>query len=235
MNPLVLVIEDDQKIADLVRLYLEKENYRVLTCSDGQEGLELALKTKPSLLILDRMLPGLEGLDVLRQLRVKISIPVIILSAKSDEIEKVVGLELGADDYVSKPFSPKELIARVKSVLRRVPSLSQEKIEAALIQVRGLSLSPEKMCVELDGELLALSSLEFKLLYLLASHAGRVYSRDQLLTEIYDSTHHLVYDRTIDAHIKNLRRKLKESPKKPRFIASVFGVGYKFLEHETQS
>lgn len=238
MNPLILVIEDDVKIAELVRLYLEKEGYRVLVSHDGQEGLELALKAKPKLLILDRMLPNLEGLEVLKQLRSQTSLPVIILSAKSDEVEKVVGLELGADDYVSKPFSPKELVARVKTVLRRTKqneNSTPNTVADEVIEIEGLYLDPSKMRVELDRNEVALSSIEFKLLHFFASHPGRVYTRDQLMSEIYQSSQNLVYDRTIDAHVKNLRKKLKENAKKPRFIASVFGVGYKFLEYETHT
>ena len=232
MNSLILVIEDDEKIADLVRLYLEKEGYRVLMATDGQEGLELALKTRPELLILDRMLPSLEGLEILKQLRAQVSLPVIVLSAKSDEFEKVLGLELGADDYVSKPFSPKELVARVKTVLRR--SKAVLTTEERVVELQGLQIDPSKMRVELEGQVLSLSSLEFRLLYFLASHAGRVYTREQLLLELYGSQA-LVFDRTVDAHVKNLRKKLRENSKKPRFIASVFGVGYKFLDHETDA
>ncbi len=233
MNPLILIVEDDVKIADLVRLYLEKEGYRVLCSSDGQEGLELALKVKPQLLILDRMLPSLEGLELLKQLRAQASLPVILLSAKSDEFEKVLGLELGADDYISKPFSPNELVARVKTVLRRSKPLStNEESETQVLEVEGLRIDPQRMQVTLEGQELPLSSLEFRLLRLLAAHPGRVYTRDQLITELYASSQNLVYDRTIDAHVKNLRKKLKENSKKPRFIASVFGVGYKFLDHE---
>lgn len=237
MTPLILVIEDDIKIADLVRLYLEREGYRVLVSNDGKEGLELALRIKPQLLILDRMLPSMEGLEILKQLRAHSSLAVIVLSAKSDEIEKVVGLELGADDYVSKPFSPKELMARVKSVLRRVKGggMGQSDRGDAEIQKGDLRLDQNKMLVELEGEAVPLSSMEFKLLFFLASHAGRVYTRDQLLSEVYESSHNLVYDRTIDAHVKNIRKKLKEDSKNPRFIASVFGVGYKFIEHENNT
>lgn len=237
MNPLILIIEDDTKIADLVRLYLERDGYRVLVSHDGKEGLELALKAKPQLLILDRMLPSMEGLEILKQLRAHSSLAVIVLSAKSDEIEKVVGLELGADDYVSKPFSPKELMARVKTVLRRMkPNGSAEASTGeTMIRSGDLLLDHNKMLVELDEKEEQLSSMEFKLLFFLASHAGRVYTRDQLLSEVYASSQNLVYDRTIDAHVKNIRKKLKEDSKKPRFIASVFGVGYKFLEHENNA
>lgn len=234
MNGPILIIEDDAKIADLVRLYLEKEGYRVLTSDNGREGLELALKVKPSLLILDRMLPELEGLEILKRLRAQASLPVIVLSAKSDEFERVLGLELGADDYVSKPFSPKELVARVKTVLRRTQNQSEPEAEKRPLSIEGLSVDPLKMRVELDGSEVKLSSLEFRLLWILASHPGRVYTRDQLLSELYGSQA-VVFDRTVDAHVKNLRKKLKDPSKNPRFIASLFGVGYKFIDHETHA
>lgn len=223
----ILIIEDDLKIAELMQLYLEKEEFRTVHSLTGTEGLELALKIHPDLVILDRMLPEMEGLEVLRQLRTKYSTPVLIVSAKSDEIEKVIGLEVGADDYLSKPFSPKELVARVKAILRR--SGAQERTGQETLRLQDLILDPEKMSVQQNGKTVALSALEFKLLYTLARHPGRVYSREQLMQEVYESAS-LVFDRTVDAHVKNVRKKLKDDPKKPRYIASVFGVGYKLLE-----
>lgn len=227
MQKTILIIEDDLKIAELMQLYLEKEEFRTVHSLTGTEGLELALKIHPDLVILDRMLPEMEGLEVLRQLRTKYSTPVLIVSAKSDEIEKVIGLEVGADDYLSKPFSPKELVARVKAILRR--SQPAERTGLEILRFQDLVLDPEKMSVQQNGKTVALSALEFKLLYALARHPGRVYSREQLMQEVYESAS-LVFDRTVDAHIKNVRKKLKDDPKKPRYIASVFGVGYKLLE-----
>lgn len=227
MTKTILIIEDDLKIAELMQLYLEKEEFRTVHSLTGTEGLELALKIHPDLVILDRMLPEMEGLEVLRQLRTKYSTPVLIVSAKSDEIEKVIGLEVGADDYLSKPFSPKELVARVKAILRR--SGTQERSGQETLRLQDLILDPEKMSVQQNGKTVALSALEFKLLYTLARHPGRVYSREQLMQEVYESAS-LVFDRTVDAHVKNVRKKLKDDPKKPRYIASVFGVGYKLLE-----
>jgi DNA-binding response OmpR family regulator len=222
----ILIIEDDPKISDLLKLYCEQEGYRAISSETGPSGLELARQVNPDLILLDRMLPGMEGLDVLRQLRQTHQTPVLILSAKSDEIERVVGLELGADDYISKPFSPKEVMARIKAVLRRGQSINRKD---SPISIGELEMNAEKMTVTLDHKSIALSVLEFKLLHLLASNPGRVYSRDQLMDSLYDSKG-LVYDRTIDAHIKNLRKKLGDKPKTPRFIESVFGVGYKFKE-----
>lgn len=222
----ILIIEDDTKIADLIELYLLKEEYRVLKSENGKEGLELAVQIKPALIILDRMLPEMEGLEVLRKLRAKFEIPVLILSAKSDEIERILGLEMGADDYLSKPFSPKELTARVKAILRRQ---SCPEGEQSAIELNGLTLDPEKMTTQFNGKNIDLSVLEFKLLHTLMKHPGRVFSREQLMSELYNSQA-LVFDRTIDAHVKNLRKKLKDDPKKPKYIESVFGAGYKFAE-----
>ncbi|MFT7183759.1 MAG: two-component system alkaline phosphatase synthesis response regulator PhoP [Oceanicoccus sp.] len=222
----VLIIEDDQKITELLKLYCEQEGYRAITSETGPDGLQLAQEANPDVILLDRMLPGMEGLDILRELRKTHQTPVLILSAKSDEIERVVGLELGADDYISKPFSPKEVMARIKAILRR--SQSVQEIQSSIHEGK-LEINPEKMSVKLDGETLTLSALEFKFLHLLASHPGRVYSRDQLMELLYDSKA-LVYDRTIDAHIKNIRKKLGDNPKTPLYIQSVFGVGYKFKE-----
>lgn len=222
----ILIIEDDSKIADLIELYLQKEEFRVLKVESGKEGLELAMQVKPALVILDRMLPEMEGLEVLKKLRNAHDTPVLILSAKSDEIEKILGLELGADDYLSKPFSPKELVARVKAILRRRtgPSTEQEALTLG-----ELHLDPEKMSVTLALKPIELSALEFKLLHVLLKHPGKVYSREQLMEELYESKA-LVFDRTIDAHVKNLRKKLGDPIKNPKYILSVFGVGYKSAE-----
>jgi DNA-binding response OmpR family regulator len=227
MPKTILIIEDDLKIAELMQLYLEKEDFRVIYAATGTEGLELALKIQPDLLILDRMLPGLEGLEVLRQLRSKFTTPVLIVSAKSDEVEKIVGLEVGADDYLSKPFSPKELVARVKAILRRAQAQPEDAREK--VKLQDLILDPERMTVMQEGKTIPLSALEFKLLYTLVRHPGRVYSREQLMQEVYESAS-LVFDRTVDAHIKNIRKKLSDNPKNPRYIASVFGVGYKVID-----
>ncbi|MFA5855044.1 MAG: response regulator transcription factor [Candidatus Gracilibacteria bacterium] len=229
MQKTILIIEDDAKIADLIGLYLEKEGFHTVHSANGLEGLEIALKIKPILIVLDRMLPQMEGLEVLKQLRMKEKLPVLILSAKSDEIEKIIGLELGADDYLSKPFSPKELVARVKAILRR-SNIAQ--IYDKEIAYKDLVLNPEKMLVTKKGLPIKFSPLEFKLFFLMATHPGRVFTREQLMHEIYDSNQKFVFDRTIDAHIKNIRHHLGDSPKSPKYISSVFGAGYKLLENE---
>lgn len=228
MKKTILIIEDDFKIADLIRIYLEKENYRSLIANDGISGLEMALKVKPDLIILDRMLPGMEGLDVLRSVRKEHDVPILILSAKADEMEKIIGLEVGADDYLSKPFSPKELIARVKAILRRSTAANST---INTLKVGELELNSEKFQAKYFGKIIELSPLEFKILYTLTKDPGRVFSRKQLMEAAYESSQNIVFDRTIDAHIKNLRRKLKDNSKKPKLIASVFGIGYKLIEN----
>lgn len=232
MHKTVLIIEDDKKIAALVQLYLEKEGYRTVQADEGEEGLKLALSVKLNLIVLDRMLPGMEGLEILKNIRKQNNTPVLILSAKADELEKVIGLEVGADDYLSKPFSPKELVARVKAILRRSAGSSNPQV---VLTYQDLNLDPEKMQITQAGHLLTLSPLEFKILYNLARNPGRVFTRQQLMEEIYDSSQNIVFDRTIDAHVKNIRKKLNDPAKKPRYLASVFGVGYKLLDYETHA
>ena len=227
MHKTILIIEDDAKIADLIQLYLAQEEFRCIQAHTGTEGLEHELKVKPDLIILDRMLPEMEGLEVLKKVRAQLDVPVLILSAKSDEIEKIIGLEVGADDYLSKPFSPKELVARVKAILRRSRRAAPQH---AVLHYKDLMLDPEKLLVMQGNKTIDFSALEFKLLYALAQHPGRVFTREQLMGEIYDSSLALVFDRTIDAHIKKLRKKLGDNPKKPKYIASIFGVGYKLLD-----
>ncbi|MEK9159348.1 MAG: response regulator transcription factor [Patescibacteria group bacterium] len=230
MHKTILIIEDDLKIADLIQLYLQKEEYRTVQAHDGREGVELALRIKPDLIVLDRMLPEMEGLEVLKKVRAQLDTPVLILSAKADEMEKTIGLEVGADDYLSKPFSPKELVARVKAILRRTRAANPA---ADVLHYKDLTLDPEKLSVLQDKRSVPLSPLEFKLLHTLTKNPGRVFSRQQLMEEIYDSTT-IIFDRTVDAHVKNLRKKLSDSPKQPRYLGSVFGVGYKLLDNETQ-
>lgn len=231
MHKTILIIEDDLKIADLIQLYLQKEDYRTVQAHDGREGVDLALRIKPDLIVLDRMLPEMEGLEVLKKIRTQLDVPVLILSAKADEMEKIIGLEVGADDYLSKPFSPKELVARVKAILRRTRVSNPT---ADVLHYKDLTLDPEKLSVIQADRPVPLSPLEFKLLYTLTKNPGRVFSRQQLMEEIYDGMN-IIFDRTVDAHVKNLRKKLSDSPKKPRYLGSVFGVGYKLLDHETQS
>jgi len=228
-NKKVLIIEDDQKISDLVKLYLEKENFQVIVALDGKEGLELAGKESPDFIVLDLMLPEISGMHIARQIRRKSNVPILMLTAKAEEFDKVLGLEIGADDYLTKPFSPKELVARVKAILRRVEA-NLEIQTSGKIKIKDLEIDPQKHQIRKQKKIVNLTRLEFKLLLTLASHPGQVFSRDRLINQIYNQNDEVIFDRTIDVHIKNLRRKLKDNSRTPQYIKSVHGVGYKFKE-----
>ena len=223
----VLVVDDDVKTVELVRLYLNRDGCQVLTAYNGVEALRLARESCPDLIVLDLMLPDIDGLEVCRTLRHESDVPIIMLTAKTTDQDKLTGLDLGADDYVTKPFSPKELAARVRAVLRRLPGeRGPEEIK------RGkLSMNFTKHEAWSAGRPLNLTSVEFKLLGVLAKEPGRVFSRASLIEEAlgYDFEG---FDRTIDVHILNLRRKLELDPSHPRYIKTVYGVGYKFVGGE---
>ena len=220
----VLVVDDDVKTVELVRLYLDRDGYQVLTAYDGVEALRLARESRPDLIVLDLMLPDIDGLEVCRTLRHESDVPVIMLTARTTDQDKLTGLDLGADDYVTKPFSPKELAARVRAVLRRLPGeRGPEEIKSG-----ELSMDFTKHEAWLAGRPLNLTSVEFKLLGILAKEPGRVFSRASLIEEAlgYDFEG---FDRTIDVHILNLRRKLEPDPSHPKYIKTIYGVGYKFV------
>ena len=220
----VLIVDDDIKTVDLVKLYLTRDGYGVLTAYNGIEALRLARESHPDLIVLDLMLPDMDGFEVCRVLRQESDVPIIMLTARSTDQDKLTGLGLGADDYVTKPFSPKELAARVQAVLRRLPrERGPEELE-----IGELSMNFAKHEAWLAGELLDLTSVEFKLLGVLAKEPGRVFSRTDLIEEAlgYDFEG---FDRTIDVHILNLRRKVERDPSHPRYIKTVYGVGYKFI------
>jgi two-component system alkaline phosphatase synthesis response regulator PhoP len=220
----VLVVDDDVKTVELVKLYLKRDGYRLDTAYDGIEALRLAREAHPDLIVLDLMLPGMDGLEVCRTLRAESDVPIIMLTAKTTDEDKLTGLGLGADDYVTKPFSPRELAARVRAVLRRMPGeRGPEEIK------RGeLSLNFLKHEAFLGGKPLNLTTVEFKLLGAIANEPGRLFSRAELIEKAlgYDFEG---FDRTIDVHILNLRRKLEPDPSHPRYIKTVYGAGYKFL------
>lgn len=228
MPELILVVDDEPKITRLTRDYLEKDGYRVITAGNGPDALSAARRDRPDVVILDLMLPGMNGWDVCRALRRESDVPIIMLTARAEESDQVVGLELGADDYVTKPFSPRALTARVKAVLRR----TQGKLKPpAVIRAGGLEIDRGAYSVRLDGTELRLTPTEFKLLETLAQSPGQLLSREQLV----EAVHGLVVDsndRSIDSHIKNLRRKLERDPSRPRFIETVYGVGYRFIGGE---
>jgi len=221
----ILVVDDDVKTVELVRLYLNRDGYRVITAYDGVEALRLARESHPDLIVLDLMLPGVNGLEICRTLRAESDVLIIMLTAMTTDQDRLTGLELGADDYVTKPFSPRELAARVRAVLRRLPGeRGPEKIEHG-----ELTLNFLKYEAFLEGKPLNLTPVEFKLLGVLAREPGRVFSRAQIIEKAFgydfDS-----FDRTIDVHILNLRRKIEPDPRHPRYIKTVYGAGYKLLE-----
>ena len=222
----ILVVDDEPKIVQLVRDYLERAGFAVLSAQDGKTALSLARTEKPDLLILDLGLPGLDGLDVTRELRKSSNAPIIMLTTRSEETDKLVGLELGADDYITKPFSPKELVARVRVVFRRMEVYSQPGSET--IQAADLTLDVARMQVTAPGrEIEPLTPSEFELLALLARSPGRIFTRLQLLDAIHGVAFES-YERAIDAHVKNIRRKIEKEPRQPTYILTVYGVGYKF-------
>lgn len=223
----VLVVDDDVKTVELVTLYLNRDGYRVITAYDGVEALRLARESRPNLIVLDLMLPGIDGLEVCRTLRNESDVPIIMLTAKTTDQDKLIGLGLGADDYVTKPFSPRELAARVRTVLRRLPGeRGPEKIEYGTFTLDFLERE-----AFLAGRPLNLTKVEFKLLGVLVKEPGRVFSRGELIEKAlgYDFEG---FDRTIDVHILNLRRKLEPDPRQPRYIKTVYGGGYKFVRGE---
>jgi len=216
----ILIVEDEAKIASLLRDYLEKVGgYQTRWVDRGDEAIGVFDEVSPDLVLLDLMLPGMDGLEVCKAIRSKSQVPVIMVTALVEEIDRLLGLELGADDYICKPFSPREVVARVKAVLRRATFTSETPSS-------GLQIDEERHQVSLNGKKLKLSPVEFALLSRLAAQPGRVFSRDQLMSSIY-SDYRIVSDRTVDTHVKNLRRKLTESGPDTDLIESVYGVGYR--------
>ncbi len=220
----VLVVDDEVKIVRVVRAYLEKDGYQVVEAYDGRQALDTARQEKPDLIILDLMLPELSGWDVCRVLRQESNVPVIMLTAQDEDTDKIVGLELGADDYVTKPFNPKELMARVHAIFRR---LGRQAVEAKVLGSGDLKIDVDRREIRLAGREVRLTPTEFDLLVALAEHPGRVLSREQLLDRVLGGSLE-GYDRAIDSHIKNLRQKIEPDPRRPRYVLTAFGVGYKF-------
>jgi len=229
----VLVVDDDVKTVELVKLYLNRDGYRVLTAYDGVEALRLARESHPELIVLDLMLPGVDGLEICRTLRAESDVPIIMLTARTTDEDKLVGLNLGADDYMTKPFSPRELAARVRAVLRRLP---EEALRRGPEEIKHgeLTVNFVKHEASLAGRSLNLTAVEFKLLGVLIKEPGRVFSRAQLIEKAlgYDFDG---FDRTIDVHILNLRRKLEPDPSHPRYIKTVYGAGYKLSGVESET
>jgi two-component system OmpR family response regulator len=222
----ILVVDDEPKIVKLVRDYLERAGFGVRVASDGKSALSLARTEKPDLVILDLGLPQMDGLDVTRELRLVSNVPVIMLTGRSDESDKLIGLELGADDYVTKPFSPKELVARVRVLFRRMDNYARASQE--FLRAADLTLDLPSMRVSAEGRTIEeLTPTEFALLAGMARQPGRVFTRAQLLDAVHGVAFES-YERAIDAHIKNIRHKIELNPAEPRYILTVYGVGYKF-------
>ena len=217
----VLVIEDEHKIATLMVDYLERDGYSVHSTGDGDAALGLFTQFAPDLVLLDLMLPGKDGLQICREIREQSNVPIIMVTARVDEIDRLLGLEIGADDYICKPFSPRELVARVKTVLRRVVLVNAPRGD-----YRGVQVDENRFQATVNNTALDLTPVEFRLLSLMLSQPGRVYSRQQLIEQVYDDGR-VVGDRTVDSHVKNLRRKIRELTGSDDLIHSVYGVGYK--------
>lgn len=224
----VLVIEDDPNTANLVALYLEKEGFKSLQANDGATGLGLAERYRPDLVVLDIMLPQMDGWEVCRRLRKTSDVPVIMLTARGEEIDRVSGLTLGADDYVVKPFSPRELVARVKAVLRRTGASPEER--ERLLSQGDVRLDLDKHRLSVKGRPVELTPHEYALLEALMSYPGRAFSRDELLNRLYPHGEAVVIDRVVDVHIGKLRQKIEPQPSKPRYIYTVRGMGYRFAD-----
>jgi len=227
----ILIADDEEDIVDIIKIYLESEGYEVITASDGLETLEKAEYESPHLIILDIMMPKLDGFEVCRRIRAEMSIPILILTArKTEDVDKVIGLELGADDYMIKPFDSRELVARVKALLRRTYREDyQVRSPTETIKFKGLTIDIQRRQIHIRGKSLQLTVKEFDLIFFLASHPGRVYSRNQLLDEVWGRDC-IVGPRTVDVHVRRLREQIELNAAEPEYIQTVWGIGYKFAE-----
>ncbi len=229
----ILVVEDNTELAHLLELHLKDQEWYAELAFDGKKGYKAAITNRYDLIILDIMLPGMDGLEILKAMRAKnIHTPVIMLTSKSSEVDRIVGLELGADDYVTKPFSIREVVARIKSVFRRADTYQKNEGTTALekIQCRGLSIDPEKRKVLVENQIVELTAREYDLLEYFARHPGRVFNRSQLLDKVWGYGHD-GYEHTVNSNINRLRAKIEKDPAQPEYILTVWGVGYKFAEH----
>jgi two-component system alkaline phosphatase synthesis response regulator PhoP len=220
----IFVVDDEPQIVKVLKAYLEKAGYQVVTASDGKAALSIFEREKPDFMILDLNLPGMDGLDICKTIRRDSNIPILMLTARVEETDRLIGLELGADDYVVKPFSPREVVARVRTIFRRTTA---EPVKEEIIQVGDLMIDVEKHTVNLTGQQIELTPTEFGILVVLARQPKRVFSRLQIMEQAQGDAF-VGYERTIDAHIKNIRIKMEPNPKKPIYIQTVFGLGYKF-------
>ena len=223
----ILVVDDEPRIVDIARDYLARAGFQVTAAADGPAALEVARRDRPDLVVLDLGLPGMDGLDVARRLRADGDVPIVILTARDEEVDRILGLELGADDYVTKPFSPRELVARVRAVLRRGERAQVEPGE--VLRAVGVVVDVPRMRVTVGDQHVELTPTEFQLLQTLVAQPGRVFTRAQLL----DALHGIAfesYERAIDTHVKNIRRKLEPEPHRPRYLLTVHGIGYRFAD-----
>jgi two-component system alkaline phosphatase synthesis response regulator PhoP len=222
----ILVVDDEPRIAEICRDYLKRAGFEVITASNGDDALALARSRQPDLIVLDLKLPGRDGLDVTRALRQRSNVPIIMLTARVEESDKLVGLELGADDYLTKPFSPRELVARVRAVLRRVETAPAQ---SDVVRAADVTLDVPRMKTQVGARTAELTSSEFQLLATMMRQPGRVFTRSQLLDSIRGEEGDS-FERAVDAHVKNLRRKIEPDARKPKYVLTVYGVGYKFAE-----
>ncbi len=229
MTNTIVVIDDEPSVQEVVRAYLERDGYDVRVARDGREGLALAEQTAPALIILDLMLPDVSGEEICRAIRARSDVPIVMLTAKAGEEERVVGLKGGADDYLTKPFSPRELVARVAAVLRRSQSVTAPLVEVLSVADGSLTIDTVAHQVRRDEQLIELTVSEYRLLTVLARYPGRVYSRLELLDAVQGSQFD-TYERTIDTHVKNLRRKIEPDPRNPRYVETVYGLGYRMAK-----
>ena len=226
MAETILVVDDEPSIVEVVSLYLRREGFEVITASEGDAALAAAREHHPDLIVLDIMLPKRSGLEITRILRQEQSSPIILLTARGDEADRIVGLELGADDYVVKPFSPREVVARVKAVLRRTTRDTTEDVERPLT-AGAMSIVPSERIVTIDSRRVELTAREFDLLHFLASHPRQVFTRDQLLDRVW-GTEYIADESTVTVHVRRLREKIEPDPSRPQYVLTVWGVGYKF-------
>lgn len=226
----VFIVDDDVKLAALLKTYFEQDGFVAHEVHDGSQVLSLVKQLKPDILVLDVMLPGADGWEICRKLRNESDIPIIMLTARDEEADRLNGLAIGADDYVTKPFSPREVVARARVILRRTGKLSKPE---PILKYGDLTLSSERHQVQKGSEILDLTPTEFKILELFFENPGRVFSRLQIVERVQGYAFE-GYERTIDAHVKNLRRKIEESPKNPQYVQTVYGVGYRFATAEIQ-
>jgi DNA-binding response OmpR family regulator len=225
-NGKILIVDDEPSIVEVVTLYLRRAGYDVASANDGTSALRLLTVERPDLVILDLMLPGVDGLEITRRLRVEGDTPIIMLTARRAETDRIIGLEMGADDYVLKPFSPQELVSRVRAVLRRAQS-SKPSTPAQPLRFPGIEIDPATRLLTVSSHEITLTAKEFELLYVLASHPRQVFNRDQLLDRVWGETEYLDPS-TVTVHVRRLREKVEQDPANPRYIVTVWGVGYKF-------